>query len=124
MSKQARLEEIVKQFETGGLATIMTTPPKTIRFLGNTSTRQSSRNRSNHLEMETRREVPITLIPTYLSSKESGAPNLQLTKNVKYLIPLLPMSKDVKEEGDLLGNISGLKYRDNNLQALEKFPQF
>lgn len=45
-------------------------------------------------------------------------------KNTKYPIPLPPMSKDVIEEGDLLGNIPNLRYQDYNLEDPEKFPQF
>lgn len=45
-------------------------------------------------------------------------------KNAKYPIPLPPMSKDVIEEGDILGNILNLRYQDYNLQDPENFPQF
>lgn len=89
---------------------VMTTPPKTVKFLGSSPTRQSLRHRGDYLKMETRREVPITLIPAYLSPRANGAPDLQLTKNAKYPISLPPMLEDVKEEGTLLGNIPGLKY--------------
>ena len=32
------------------------------------------------------------------------------------------MSENVKEEGNLLGHIPGLKYQDYNLQDPKKFP--
>ena len=72
--------------------------------------------------METRREAPVTLTLTYLSPRVSGALQIQLAKNAKYLIPFPPMSENVKEEGTLLGHIQSLKYHDYNLQDLEKFP--
>ena len=74
--------------------------------------------------MEPRKEVPINWTPTYLNPRLSGVPEIHLIKNAKYPIPLLPISKDVAEEGTLLGQISKLKYKDYNLQDPEKFPQF
>ena len=102
----------------------MTTLAKTVRFSGSTSTRQSLRHRGDRPEMEPRREVPFTLIPTYLNPRVSGAPEIQLTKNAKYPILFPPMSEDVVEEGALLGQIQNLKYQNYNLQDFEKFPQF
>lgn len=102
----------------------MTNPPKNARFLGSTSTRQSPRHRGDRPEMELCREVLIILTPTYLNPRVSGAPDIQLPKNAKYPIPLPPMSKDVVEEGALLGKIQNLKYQDYNLQDPEKFPKF
>ena len=61
---------------------------------------------------------------TYIILRVSGALDIQLTKHVKYLIPLLPMSEDVIEEGVLLGQIPNLKYQDYNLLDPEKLPQF
>lgn len=52
MSEPTSLEEIVKQFKTGGLAAIMTTPPKTMKFLGHPSTRQSPQHRGDRPEIE------------------------------------------------------------------------
>ena len=71
-----------------------------------------------------RREVPVTLTPTYLNPRLSGEPKVQLVKSEKYAIPLPPMSEDVAEEGALLGKIPNLKYQDYNLQDPKKFPQF
>ena len=93
----------------------MTTPPKTVRFSGSTSTRQSPRHKGDRPEMEPCKEVPITLIPSYLTPRVSGALDIQLAKSTKYSIPLPPMSKDVVEEGALLGQIQNLKYQDYNL---------
>lgn len=53
-----------------------------------------------------------------------GASDVPLVKNAKYLISLPPMYEDVVEVGDLLGYIPILKYKDYNLQDMEKFPQF
>lgn len=102
----------------------MTTLPKTVRFSRSTSTRQSPRHRRDHPEMEPCREVPVTLTPTYLNPRLSGAPEIQLIKNAKYPIPLPPMSEDVVEKGALLGKIPNFKYQDYNLQDQEKFSQF
>ena len=73
MSETTSLEEIVKQFETRGLATVMTTLPKTMKFPGCASTRQSLRHRGDRPKMEQCREVPMTLIPVYLNPRVSGA---------------------------------------------------
>lgn len=124
MSKPASLEEIVKQFEIGGLAVVMTTPPKTVKFPGCTSIKQSLWHRGDHPKMEPCKEVPVTLTLVYLNPRASGVQDIQLTKNAKYPIPLPPMSKDVIEEGALLGHIQNLKYQDYNLQDPKKFPRF
>ena len=105
MPEPTSLEEIVKQFEIGELVVVKTTTPKTMKFLGHTSTRQSPRHRGDRLEMEPCREVPVTLTPTYINPRVSGAPDIQLAENAKYPIPLPPMLEDVIEEGALLGHI-------------------
>jgi hypothetical protein len=74
--------------------------------------------------METRREAPVMFIVTYIIPRMARAPNIHLAKHAHYPIPLPPMSKDVIEEGTLLGQIPNLKYQDYNLLDLEKFPQF
>jgi hypothetical protein len=74
--------------------------------------------------MESHKEVPTTWTPVYVNPGLSGAREVQLTKNAKYLIPLPPMSEDVAEEGELLEHIPNLKYQGYNLQKLEKFQQF
>lgn len=51
-------------------------------------------------------------------------PEVQFPKNAKYPTPLSLMSEDVVEEGNLLENILQLRYKDYNLQDLEKYPQF
>ena len=124
MYEQEQLDELLYRFTQGGIAMVMTTPPKTIIFSRSTSTRQSPRHRDDQPEMEPRKEVPITWTPTYLNPRLSGSLEVQLVKNPKYPIPLPPMSKAVVEEGALLGQIPNLKYQDYNLQDPEKFPQF
>lgn len=91
----------------------MRTPPKTIRFSGSTSTRQSPRG--DQPTMEYHIEVPVTWNPAYVNPRSSGAPEVHLAKNAKYPIPLPPMFEDVVEEGQLLEHISNLKYQDYNL---------
>lgn len=103
---------------------VMKTPPKTVIFSANSSTRQSPRHRGNQPAIQNRREVPIAWTPVYVSSRTSRALDIPLVKNEKYHILLPPMSEDVIEQGDLLGHISILRYQDYNLQDLEKFPQF
>ena len=124
MSEKEELDKLLYMFIQGGIAAVMTTPPKTVRFSGSTSTRQSLRHRGDRPEMEPRREVPFTLIPTYLNPRLSGALDIHLTKNAKYPIPFPPMSKDVVEEGALLRQFKNLKYQYYHLKDLEKFPQF
>lgn len=53
--------------------------------------------------MEPCKEVPVTWNPTYVNPRLSGAPEIHLVKNEKYIILLPPMSEDVVEEGALLG---------------------
>lgn len=124
MTEQETLEEIVKRFEAEGLNAVMTTPPKTMRFAGSPSTRQSPRHRGDQPNMETRRKALVMLTAMYISPRAVGAPDIQLAKHSKYPIPLSSMSKDVIEEGALLGHIPNLKYQDYNLLDPEKFPQF
>lgn len=102
----------------------MATPPKTVRFVGSSSSRQPPRHKGDQPKMETRREAPVMLTMTYISPRVSGALDIQLAKHAKYLIPLPPMSEDVIEEGALLGQIPNLKYQDYNLLDPKKFPHF
>ena len=55
--------------------------------------------------MENGREASIAWTPIYINPWASIVPEIPLAKNEKYPIPLPPMSEDVIEEGDLLGNI-------------------
>ena len=102
----------------------MKTLPKTVRFFGSTSTKQSLQHRGDRTAMESHKEVPITWTPAYVNPRLSGAPEVHLIKNAKYLILLPPMFEDVVEEGELLEHIPNLKYQDYNLQDPKKFPQF
>ena len=112
MTKKKTLEQIVKQFEPEGLTAVMKTPPKIVRFPGSSSTRQSSRHKGDQLKMDTRCGALVLLTVTYENLREAGAPDIQLVKHAKYptLLPL--MSKDVIQEGALLGQIPNLKYQD------------
>ena len=83
----------------------MKTPPKTTKFA----------SRSNQPTMENRREASIVGTTVYISPRSSIMSEVPLMKNVKYLILLPPMSKDVIKEGDLLGHIPNLQYQDYNL---------
>jgi hypothetical protein len=102
----------------------MTTPLKTMRFVGISSTRQSPRHKGDRPKMETKSEEPMTLILTYVFQRVIGVPDIQLAKNAKYPVPFPPMSKDVIEEGTFLGYIQTPKYQDYKLLDPEKFPQF
>ena len=62
MLETTSIEEIVKQFEIGGLATVMTTPSKTVIFSGSTSMRQYPQHRGDRPEIEPCREIPVTFI--------------------------------------------------------------
>lgn len=86
----------------------MKKPPKTTKFASNTSTRQSLRHRSNQPAMENQSATAISWTPLYISPRLSIVLEVPLMKNVKYPIPLPPMSEDVIEEGDLLGHIPNL----------------
>ena len=103
MSKQETLEEIIQLFQAEGFAAVMTTPPKTMKFAGSSSTRKSLWHRGDQPTMETRCEAPVMLTLTYIIPRAVGALDIQLAKHTKYLIPLPPMSEDILEEGTLLG---------------------
>jgi hypothetical protein len=124
MMEEETLEEIIQRFQEEGIAAVMTTPSKTVKFVGSSSTQQPLRHKGDQPQTETRHEAPIMLTVTYISPRASGAPDIQLTKHAKFPIPLPPMSEDVIEEGTLLGQIPNLKYQDYNLLDPEKFLQF
>ena len=60
----------------------------------------------------------------YVCLLQHEALKIQLSSKARYLLPLPPMSKDVEEEGSLLGHVNNLKYQDYNLLDHVKFPQF
>ena len=98
--------------------------PTQDRFSASTSTRQSPRHKGDQPAMETRTDMSIHWILTYVNLRQDDAPKVQLPKNAKYPTPLSHMSEDFIEEGDLLANIPQLRYQDYNLQDPEKYPQF
>lgn len=83
----------------------MKTPPKVVRFHASTSTRQSPKHKEDRPTMESHLEKSLHWIPAYVNPLQEGAPEVQLPRSAKYPTPLLPMSEDVVEEGDLLANI-------------------
>ena len=66
----------------------------------------------------------MSFLPSCVCPLRHEAPKVQLFAKAKYLVPLPPMSKDVEEEGSLLGYVNDLKYQDYNLLDHIKFPQF
>lgn len=74
--------------------------------------------------MENQREAFVAWKLVYISPRLSIVSDIPLGKNKKYPILLPPMSEDVIEEGDLLGNIPNIWYKDYNLQDPKKFPSF
>ena len=66
----------------------------------------------------------MSFLSTYVCQLRHEAPNIQLSSKAKYPVPLSPMSKDVEEEGSLLGHVNDLKYQDYNLLDHVKFPKF
>lgn len=124
MTEEETLKEIKHQFQEEGFAIVMQTLPNIMKSAGSSSTKQSALHRCDQPRMETKHEAPVMLTPTYISPWAIGAPDIQLTKHVKYPIPLLLVFEDVLEEGVLFGQIPNLKYQDYNLLDPEKFPQF
>lgn len=64
----------------------------------------------------------MSFLPAYVCPLQHKAPKIQLSSKARYPIPLPPMSKDVEEEGSLLGHVNGLKFQDYNLLDYIKFP--
>ena len=65
----------------------------------------------------------MSFLPAYVCPLRHEALKIQFSAKAKYLVSLPPMSKDVKEEGLLLGYVNDLKYQDYNLLDHIKFPQ-
>lgn len=66
--------------------------------------------------MESHSNKSLHWIYAYVNLCQEGVPEVQLPKNAKYPTPLLSMSEDVIEEGDMLAKIPQLRYQDYNLQ--------
>ena len=66
----------------------------------------------------------MSFLPAYVCSLQQEALKVQLSTKARYLVPLPPISKDIKEEGSLLGHVNDLRYQDYNLLDHVKFPQF
>ena len=86
--------------------------------------RQSLRHQHGTEEKEIPQGRAMSFLLAYVCPLRHEAPKIQLSSKAKYPVPLPPMSKDVEEEGSLLGHVNDLKYQDYNLLDNVKFPQF
>ena len=66
----------------------------------------------------------MSFLTAYVCPLQHEAPKIHLSSKPRYPVPLPPMSKDVEEEGSLLGHVNDLKYQDYNLLDHVKFLQF
>ena len=64
----------------------------------------------------------ISFLLVYVCLLWHEVPKIQLSSKARYPVPLPPMSKDVEEEGSLLGHVNDLKYQYYNLLDHVKFP--
>ena len=53
-----------------------------------------------------------------------NAPEVNIPKGAKFLVPLPSIDSHVKEDGDLLGYAPNLKFIDYNLGDSKTYPQF
>ena len=114
MSKEVPLEEVTKRFQSRGIEAAMVATLKKLKFVPK-QTRQLPRTKVPQSEAETSsRSAP--LVPSYVSPQAPVAPIIELAKQAKYVIPLLPMPKEVREQGKMLVKIDQLKFQDYNLQ--------
>ena len=95
MSKEVPLKEVIKRFQSGGIEAAMVAKPKKSKFFPK-QTRQLLRTKVPQSEAETSSRSAL-LVPTYVSQRAPGTPIIELAKQVKYVIPLPPMLKEVWE---------------------------
>ena len=103
----------------------MYTPVKKTKKLGagpSKPVRQSPRHQHTVEEQEIPQGRAMSFLPAYVFPLRHEAPKIQLSSKARYPVPLPPMSKDVEEEGTLLGHVNDLKYQDYNLLDHLKFP--
>lgn len=86
--------------------------------------RQSLRQQHIIEEQEILQGWAMSFLPAYVCLLRHEALKIQLSSKARYLVPLLPMSEDVEEEGSLLGYVNDLKYQDYSLLDHVKFPPF
>jgi hypothetical protein len=48
---------------------------------------------------------------------------IQVPTNGKYPLPIAPVPPGVRIEGEMLGNIAGLKFMDHDITDEQKFPE-
>ena len=51
-----------------------------------------------------------------------GAPEVKIPKSAKFTVPIPPIDSQVKEDGDLLGYASIVKFVDYNLGDSKTYP--
>ena len=60
----------------------------------------------------------------YIVPRVDGAPEVNIPKSGKFPVPIPPIDSPVKEDGDLLGYASVVKFVDYNLGDSKTYPQF
>ena len=53
-----------------------------------------------------------------------GTPEVKISKSAKFTVPIPPIDSRVKENGDLLGYASVVRFIDYNLGDAKTYPQF
>ena len=126
LSEEEPLENIVRRFQSGGLVSAMTTPPKGVK-LGTSHVRQLPRMRSHTQIVEDpgpEQEEEVHMAANYIVPRLEDAPEVTIPKGAKFLVPLPAIDPCVKKDGDLLGYVPVLKFIDYNLGDSKTYPQF
>ena len=70
------------------------------------------------------KEEEVHSAPDYIVPWVEGAPEVNIPKSAKFLVPIPPIDSQVKEDGDLLGYAPNVKFIDYNLGDSKTYPQF
>ena len=69
-------------------------------------------------------EEEVHSAPEYIVPRVEGAPEVNIPKSAKFHVPIPLNDSRVKEDGDLLGYSSVVKFVDYNLGDSKTYPQF
>jgi hypothetical protein len=51
------------------------------------------------------------------------APLITVPSNAKYSLPITPVSKGVRKDGDMIGKVNNLKFMDHDITDTKNFPE-
>ena len=126
MSEKEPLEDIVRRFQSGGLRSVMTMPPRVVK-LSAPQVKQMPRMRSQAQiveESSPEQEEEVHMAIVYIVPQVKDAPEVTIPKGAKFPIMLPSIDPCVKVDGELLGYVPALKFIDYNLGYSKTYPQF